>query len=649
MRIAPLLLLAMLVGCSTTPPPQSPPPTTPTPRATPQPASGMLTGQVLRPDGTPAAGAKVDVLLHDVSWDLRRDPLAATSEAGPDGRFQLGPLAPGTYGIAASLPDGAILFGQPVKVQAGTSVPPIELRAGETPVTLKGAVADEDGRALPGAALRVVRPGMPFDDVAFLPPLPEGRFQVRLAAGNYSLVASAPGFGPRMQRVVPKADEPVEVRLERVLTPEERRATVEWVKGTAVTLKTVEAGQGFEDMRKLKPVLKDVRVVALGEATHGTREFFQLKHRMLEYLATELGFTVFALEANFTEARAVNEYVLTGKGDPARALAGLYFWTWNTEEVLELIRWMRRYNEDPAHVKKLKFYGVDMQIPRVATAKVLEYLARVDAGQAEKVKESLAPLTTDNPRTLPRERQQAAMDTLREVAKRLDERRADDTRRVGKEAWALARQDLTIALQATQAMLNPSDYEFRDRAMADNLRWILDHEGPGTKAVLWAHNAHVSRGPGEWMDAPVGRHLADAFGKGLYVFGFAFNQGAFQAFNASNAPAPERRGIVEFTVPPAPEDSLDAALASTGLPLFALDLRTVPGSGPVREWWKRAHRTRDPGAIYSDQGYQLSSIHALDLYDGLLFVERTTRARPNPQLPPPASESKAKPREGTTP
>ena len=78
----------------------------------------------------------------------------------------------------------------------------------------------------------------------------------------------------------------------------------------------------------LVDMVGDAHLVALGEATHGTREFFQLKHRILELLVRERGFNVFAIEATMPEAFAVNDYVLTGRGDPAKALAGLYFWTW---------------------------------------------------------------------------------------------------------------------------------------------------------------------------------------------------------------------------------------------------------------------------------------------------------------------------------
>nr|WP_246357477.1 erythromycin esterase family protein [Pyxidicoccus fallax] len=648
-RIASFGLLAILAGCSTAP--RSQPPSamsatgagglgpgteagetksSRTAAVTSGSEQGLLSGTVLGRDGAPVVGATVGVAPRIGAWDVRRDALAATVRTGPDGRFQTGPLTPGQYGVAVALADGTLSFGESVQVRAGEPVLAVELRVGETPVTVRGTVVDEAGQPLKGAALRVVRPIVPFDDVADLPPLPDGRFQVSVPEGEYNVVASAPGFTPRMMRTSPP--EPTEVRLERTPTEDERRAAVAWAREAAIPLQTVEAGHGFEDLRRLTPVLKDARVVALGEATHGTREFFQLKHRMFEFLVSELGFTVFAIEANFSESRALNDFVLTGKGDPSEGLKGLNVFPWQTEEVLELVRWMRRYNEDPAHRRKLKFYGVDMQSPIQAAANVDAYLRQVDATYAKQVGEPLTLMTGKDVWRLEKERLAAVGETLKEVARRFDSRRGEYTRRSSREAWALARQDLTVLSQCVAKMLDLHDYDFRDRSMAENLRWVLEFEGPGAKAVFWAHNGHVARGPGEWTANPAGRWLARSFGKGLYVFGFAFNQGSFQAMRMPTADAPAPRGVDEFTVPPAPEDSLDAALASTGLPLLALDLRAVPASGPVREWWRRALRTRDPGALYSHEGYPLSTSRNLELYDGLLFVERTTRARPLPWI-----------------
>lgn len=176
--------------------------------------------------------------------------------------------------------------------------------------------------------------------------------------------------------------------LSTVLTLAQSGAPTEsqlaWLKANAIALSTVEAGSGFEDLQKLKAVIGDARIVSLGEATHGTREIFQLKHRLTEFFASELGFTVFSIEANMPETYRVNDYVLHGKGDPKALLAGMYFWTWNTEEVLDMIEWMRRFNASGKG--RIQFTGFDMQTVRVAVEIVEALLGKVDAEYATTVR-----------------------------------------------------------------------------------------------------------------------------------------------------------------------------------------------------------------------------------------------------------------------
>jgi erythromycin esterase-like protein len=150
----------------------------------------------------------------------------------------------------------------------------------------------------------------------------------------------------------------------------------EWIRANAIRLSSAEAGHGFADMQALKPLIGNARIVSLGEATHGTREFFQLKHRMLEFLATEMGFTMFSIEANMPEAYRLNDYVLNGTGDPAALLRGMYFWTWDTEEVLEMIRWMRAFNASGRG--RVQFTGFDMQTHTVALDIVHQFVRRYD-------------------------------------------------------------------------------------------------------------------------------------------------------------------------------------------------------------------------------------------------------------------------------
>lgn len=114
-------------------------------------------------------------------------------------------------------------------------------------------------------------------------------------------------------------------------------AQIEWIRKNAIPFETVEAGHDFEDLQPLKGLIGDARIVALGEPTHGSHEVFQMKHRLLEFLVEELGFSVFSIEANMPESFRLNEYVLGGQGDPSALIRGMYFWTWSTEEVREMV------------------------------------------------------------------------------------------------------------------------------------------------------------------------------------------------------------------------------------------------------------------------------------------------------------------------
>jgi erythromycin esterase len=125
------------------------------------------------------------------------------------------------------------------------------------------------------------------------------------------------------------------------LSAEQCAAVVRDLCAHALPFRSALAGNGFDDLTGLDRLIGDARIVALGEASHGTAEFFQMKHRLLEYLVERKGFTVFAIEGNSPEAQVANPLIKTGEGDAGAALAAMYFWTWQTEEVSALLHWMR--------------------------------------------------------------------------------------------------------------------------------------------------------------------------------------------------------------------------------------------------------------------------------------------------------------------
>jgi erythromycin esterase len=430
-----------------------------------------------------------------------------------------------------------------------------------------------------------------------------------------------------------------EARVETILTAEQyaaeqamlrarRDSATSWLSQHAIRLKTVEAGHGFSDMEPLRQVVGNARLVSLGEATHGTREFFQLKHRMLEFLVSEMGFTAFAIEATMPEAFDVDAYVQTGRGDPGKALAGLYFWTWNTEEVLALIEWMRAWNADPHHARKLHFYGFDMQSPSRAARVVRDYLRLAD-GRTSRANlpwlDQLADpyLAFQSSFLLAAARDSLSVDAAL-LLSRFDQRREAWTARTSAEQWAIARQHARILSQNLASQVAPdSGFVVRDRSMAENVRWILDREGPQGRIMLWAHNGHVANDCAAtvWMGCYLRRALADS----MVIGGFAFNRGGFRSHDL-----PFSSGAVrEFTVGPLEENSLDATMARAGLSVAALDLRTRPTAGPVAEWFDQPLLTRSIGAGYGEafanNFVQRTAIASL--YDMLLFVDSTSAAR----------------------
>ncbi len=167
-----------------------------------------------------------------------------------------------------------------------------------------------------------------------------------------------------------------------------------WVADNAVPLRTAEPESGVDDMRALADLIGTARIVAMGESTHGSREMFRLKHRMFEYLVQEHGFRMFGIEASFAACLPIDRYVQTGVGDPRAAVAGQGFWTWDTQEMLDLVEWMRRHNASAERPEdRVHFYGFDTQDACTPLRVALDHLSRADPAAASGLADRLRAAT----------------------------------------------------------------------------------------------------------------------------------------------------------------------------------------------------------------------------------------------------------------
>ena len=392
---------------------------------------------------------------------------------------------------------------------------------------------------------------------------------------------------------VPSAGEPLAAQLD-------------WVRQNAIPFSTPLAGTGLEELGPVKDVVGNAHIVGLGEGTHGTSEFFRMKHKLLEYLATEMGFTIFAIEANMPEAYKVNDYVLYGRGDPKQLLKGMYFWTWNTQEVLDMIEWMRQFNASGKG--PIQFTGFDMQTATVAMTNVRSfagsqdpaYLATVNAVYAQA--QSVISSRTTNTGVVT-----AAAAAARGVWQHLDQHRADYLpNSSGYDVdWAI--QNGRIVEQAVYYQIGGTSY--RDTCMAQNFDWIMGQAPAGTKTVIWAHDYHVSRTTGA-----MGSYLADTHGKDYLVMGQFFHAGRYNAVGSY--------GLTAYDAAPSFAGSAEYVFHSTEMPRFILDMRKASYEDPASAWLRDEIEYRTIGAVVED-GF-LSTLRFTTDYDALVFFDQTT-------------------------
>lgn len=380
-----------------------------------------------------------------------------------------------------------------------------------------------------------------------------------------------------------------------------------------IVLDWIEAEHSFEDLQSLKSILRNVRIVGLGEATHGTREFFQCKHRMLEFLVKEMGFRIFAMEASYAACLPVNDYVLYGIGDRDRALNGLQFWTWKTKEVAEMLDWMREYNESVPEVDKVQFLGFDCQdqiTPTLLFYKLINY--------PEWSMDSLL-----NNITAPLKEELSVNEAIWALQKCCEQLAAlNDPRPLVQEVQMLAR------VWCQSLRLSQIDFEnsfdesllFRDVCMAENILALLDRY-PGSRMVLWAHNAHIASGAVDDFSY-MGVHLKKTLGSQYYSIGFDCLKGAFRAVDVSSNRSYGDLHITEFVFPEAREDSFAYLAAQTGKKNFMIDLRPCDYlDQPCRIWFV--------GASYAPDELVTPLVVLRNTYDGLIYIENTTASVPN--------------------
>jgi len=373
-------------------------------------------------------------------------------------------------------------------------------------------------------------------------------------------------------------------------------------------LRTYEPDGGdTKDLKVLDKLIGNSKVVALGENSHGSSEIFKMKNRIIQYLAENKCFNIFSMEADMPEAYRLNDYTIRGEGDPEKLIRDMNLLVWSTEEVLNMVEWMHKYNQPK---QRIEFTGFDMQDYRGAVNELISSFIGNEAVESKinilkkKLEETRAP-TQQNSSGIINNR--GEIDTiLLSLQNNID----TSSFQIPQKAWL--QQNIVIIKQ----YLGDGDadyniFSWRDKCMADNFMWIKE-QNPNSKLIIWAHNGHIMK-----TNTSMGSSLAQKLGDNYTTFGFTFFDGSYLASGS--------KGLTSYKATTAYPGTLEYLLNQLNEPIFILDLKKIKSdNNKDMKWLMEQLKYRFVGATVLEDMNDFMNRKICDDFDYLIFIKTSS-------------------------
>ena len=351
----------------------------------------------------------------------------------------------------------------------------------------------------------------------------------------------------------------------------------------------------------------DAKIVLLGEASHGTSEFYRARAAITRRLIEQHNFNIVAVEADWPDAAYIDRYVRhrAATSDDRQAFTRFPAWMWHNEEVATFTEWLRQHNAELPFSQRTSFRGLDIYSLRASLFAVLDYLDRIDPEAAQAARQRYGCLTPwqSEPalygHALLQEEQDTCEEAVVEQLQALLEHRIEYMAKEGEEAYFNATQNARVVRAAEQYYRlmyrgSTQSWNLRDRHMFDTLQQVIEAKGADAKVVVWAHNSHIG--------------------------------------NASATISPMKiKQIV-----PSRADSFERIFHETQLPRALIELRN-PQHSKVREQLTQTRLERAIGVIYRPESEYYSHYFKASLaeqFDAYVWFDETTAVTPLPSERP---------------
>lgn len=379
----------------------------------------------------------------------------------------------------------------------------------------------------------------------------------------------------------------------------------------------------------------DSRLVLLGEASHGTSEFYRARQRITRALIEEKGFDFVAIEGDWPDVARINDYVQHSESPQPEwtAFARFPTWMWRNVEVLGFIDWLRQYNANFPPNERVAMHGLDLYSPYQSIDAVLAYLDDMDPKMAAFARERYDCLAPFKPEAANYGRWAGSHGVAHCEAQALDvlhalQARASDYVKQGSERFLDAVQNarLVVSAEAYYRLMYDDSYNtwnLRDTYMFETLEALLGHYGTGSRGVVWAHNSHI--GDARATDRirrgelNIGQLCRERFGDAAYLIGLGTNSGTVAAASDWGAPM-EIKTLNQVLV-----ESYEHLCHTTGHAGFMLPLGRS-GDPKVRQGLMKSRLARAIGVIYRPETEGVSHYYETQLprqFDEYIWVDRS--------------------------
>lgn len=383
----------------------------------------------------------------------------------------------------------------------------------------------------------------------------------------------------------------------------------------------------------------DARVVLIGEASHGTSEFYRTRAAITRRLIERHGFSIVAVEADWPDAAQIDSQVRRQRPPDWQRQAFQRFptWMWRNREVASFCAWLEAHNAARPAGRRVEFRGLDVYSLSASIGAVLDYLERTDPDAAQEARRRYGCLKPwENAPALYGRNvlhgQPSCEDAVVEQLRTLLEQRLAHLA-VNGEAFFDATQNARVVQAAEQyyrAMYHGSvvSWNLRDQHMFDTLERLLEHRGPQARAVVWAHNSHIGNASATAMgwagEFNIGELCRDAWGREAVLIGMGTDRGTVAAADDWDAPMRIKQ------VRPSRNDSWEQVFLRVGLPATLTDWR-ADARGELREALSETLLERAIGVIYRPdserQSHYFEAVLA-EQFDAWIWLERTRAVTP---------------------